>query len=582
MWATPPRTARQSGADSGAMATTHDFVIIGGGSAGSALANRLSSDPANRVLVLEAGRSDYIFDVFIHMPAALAFPIGSRFYDWKYESEPEPFMNGRRVYHARGKVLGGSSSINGMIFQRGNPLDYERWAADPGMQTWDYAHCLPYFKRMETCLAAPAGDGFRGHSGPLVLERGPATSPLFGAFFEAVQQAGYPLTDDVNGFRQEGFAPFDRNVHRGRRLSAARAYLHPVMSRPNLEVRTRTMVTKILFEGNRAVGVEFTQGGGAPRRIRAGEVVLCGGAFNSPQLLQLSGVGNPEELRALGIDVVAEVPGVGEHLQDHLETYVQFACTQPVSIAPGMKMWRRPLIGAQWLFLRSGLGATNHFEAGGFVRSNEDVDYPNLMFHFLPIAIRYDGSAPEGDHGYQVHIGPMYSDSRGSVKIRSTDPRQHPALLFNYLSTDTDRREWTEAIRIARDILDQPAFAPFNGGELSPGPAVESDEEILEWVARDGETALHPSCTARMGVDDMSVVDPLTMKVHGTEGLRVVDASVFPYVTNGNIYAPVMMTAEKSADLILQNTPLPPEEVEFYRHRAPAKRRSRTKASESD
>jgi choline dehydrogenase len=564
------------------MATTHDFVIIGGGSAGSALANRLSSDPANRVLVLEAGRSDYIFDVFIHMPAALAFPIGSRFYDWKYESEPEPFMNGRRVYHARGKVLGGSSSINGMIFQRGNPLDYERWAADPGMQTWDYAHCLPYFKRMETCLAAPAGDGFRGHSGPLVLERGPATSPLFGAFFEAVQQAGYPLTDDVNGFRQEGFAPFDRNVHRGRRLSAARAYLHPVMSRPNLEVRTRTMVTKILFEGNRAVGVEFTQGGGAPRRIRAGEVVLCGGAFNSPQLLQLSGVGNPEELRALGIDVVAEVPGVGEHLQDHLETYVQFACTQPVSIAPGMKMWRRPLIGAQWLFLRSGLGATNHFEAGGFVRSNEDVDYPNLMFHFLPIAIRYDGSAPEGDHGYQVHIGPMYSDSRGSVKIRSTDPRQHPALLFNYLSTDTDRREWTEAIRIARDILDQPAFAPFNGGELSPGPAVESDEEILEWVARDGETALHPSCTARMGVDDMSVVDPLTMKVHGTEGLRVVDASVFPYVTNGNIYAPVMMTAEKSADLILQNTPLPPEEVEFYRHRAPAKRRSRTKASESD
>jgi choline dehydrogenase len=564
------------------MATTHDFVIIGGGSAGSALANRLSSDPANRVLVLEAGRSDYIFDVFIHMPAALAFPIGSRFYDWKYESEPEPFMNGRRVYHARGKVLGGSSSINGMIFQRGNPLDYERWAADPGMQTWDYAHCLPYFKRMETCLAAPATDGLRGHSGPLVLERGPATSPLFGAFFDAVQQAGYPLTDDVNGFRQEGFAPFDRNVHRGRRLSAARAYLHPVMSRPNLEVRTRTMVTKILFEGDRAVGVEFTQGGGAPRRIRAGEVVLCGGAFNSPQLLQLSGVGNPEELRALGIDVVAEVPGVGEHLQDHLETYVQFACTQPVSIAPGMKMWRRPLIGAQWLFLRSGLGATNHFEAGGFVRSNEDVDYPNLMFHFLPIAIRYDGSAPAGDHGYQVHIGPMYSDSRGSVKIRSTDPRQHPALLFNYLSTDTDRREWTEAIRIARDILNQPAFAPFNGGELSPGPGVESDEEILEWVARDGETALHPSCTARMGVDDMSVVDPLTMKVHGTQGLRVVDASVFPYVTNGNIYAPVMMTAEKSADLILGNTPLPPEEVEFYRHRAPAKRRARAKASRTD
>jgi len=551
------------------MAEQYDFLIVGGGSAGSALANRLSSDPSNRVLVLEAGRPDYIWDVFIHMPAALAFPIGSRFYDWKYESEPEPHMNGRRIYHARGKVLGGSSSINGMIFQRGNPLDYERWASDPGMETWDYAHCLPYFKRMERCLAADRTDDLRGHAGPLVLERGPATSPLFGAFFEAVQQAGYALTDDVNGFRQEGFAPFDRNIHNGRRLSAARAYLHPVTSRPNLKLETRAFVTKVLFEGTRAVGVEYVQGrDSTPKRAMAGDVVLCGGAINTPQLLQLSGVGNAADLEPLGVRMVHDLRGVGEHLQDHLEVYVQHACTQPVSIAPGMKMWRRPFIGAQWLFLRSGLGATNHFEAGGFARSNDDVDYPNLMFHFLPIAIRYDGSSPAGDHGYQVHIGPMYSDARGSIRLKSSDPREHPALRFNYLSTDQDRREWVEAIRVARSILTQPAFDPFNGGETSPGPSVETDEDILAWVANDAETALHPSCTARMGVDEMSVTDPLTMKVHGLEGLRVVDASVMPYVTNGNIYAPVMMTAEKAADLILGNTPLEPEKVEYYRHRS--------------
>ncbi|MDX2643538.1 choline dehydrogenase [Streptomyces sp. PA03-1a] len=544
----------------------YDFVIVGGGSAGCALANRLSADPANRVLVLEAGRPDYPWDVFIHMPAALTFPIGSRFYDWGYESEPEPHMGGRRIYHARGKVLGGSSSINGMIFQRGNPMDYERWAEGPGMEHWDYAHCLPYFQRMENCLAAGPDDEFRGHDGPLVLERGPASSPLFPAFLEAVQEAGHPLTDDVNGYRQEGFAPFDRNVHRGRRLSAARAYLDPVRRRPNLTVRTRTLVTRVLFEGKRAVGVEYERRRGSREQVRAREVVLCGGAVNSPQLLQLSGVGNAGELAALGIDVVHDLPGVGENLQDHLEVYVQYACTQPVSMQPYLAKWRYPFIGLQWLF-RKGPAATNHFEAGGFARSNEDVDYPNLMFHFLPIAVRYDGSAPAGGHGYQVHVGPMYSDARGSVKIRSRDPREKPALRFNYLSTEQDRREWVEAVRVARDILGRPALAPFNGGEVSPGPGVETDEEILAWVAKEGETALHPSCTCRLGTDAMAVVDPASMRVHGVEGLRVVDASVMPYVTNGNIYAPVMMIAEKAADLILGREPLPPSKAQFYRHR---------------
>ncbi|AQZ70912.1 choline dehydrogenase [[Actinomadura] parvosata subsp. kistnae] len=537
-----------------------DYVIVGGGSAGCALANRLSADPSTSVLVLEAGRPDYLWDVFIHMPAALMFPIGSRFYDWKYESEPEPYMDGRRIYHARGKVLGGSSSINGMIFQRGNPLDYERWAADPGMKHWDYAHCLPYFKRMENCLADPGTD-FRGGAGPLKLERGPARGPLFEAFFEAVQQAGHPLTDDVNGYRQEGFAAFDRTIHRGRRLSAARAYLHPVRRRPNLTVRTRAFVEKVLFEGTRAVGVQCDG-----KRVDAKEVILCGGAINTPQLLQLSGVGPRALLEPLGIKVVHDLPGVGENLQDHLEVYVQHACKQPVSQQPSLALWRRPFIGAGWLFLRRGPGATNHFEAGGFIRSNDDVAYPNLMFHFLPIAVRYDGSAPAGGHGYQVHIGPMYSDARGSVRITSADPRRKPALRFNYLSTEQDRREWVEAIRHARRILSQPAWADLDGGELSPGPSVQTDEEILAWVAKDGETALHPSCTCRMGTDEQSVLDPETMRVHGVDGLRVVDASAMPYVTNGNIYAPVMMLAEKAADLILGNTPLPPEPVEFYRH----------------
>ncbi len=542
----------------------YDVVIVGGGSAGSVLANRLSADPNTSVLVLEAGRSDLKIDPFINMPAALPFPIGNKLYDWKYESEPEPYMNGRRVYHARGKVLGGSSSINGMIFQRGNPMDYQRWAADAGMDAWNYAHCLPYFKRMETCLAG--ADLWRGGSGPLVLERGPAKSALFGAFFEAVQQAGHPLTDDVNGYRQEGFAAFDRNVHRGRRLSASRAYLHPVKGRKNLTVHTLSHVTGLRMQGNRVTGVNYLRAGRLKRSVQAGEVILCGGAINTPQILQLSGIGNAAELEALGIRSVVDLPGVGENLQDHLEVYIQHASKQPVSIAPWLKHRHKPRIGAEWMFLRRGVGASNHFEAGGFVRSNDEVDYPNQMFHFLPIAIRYDGSQPAAEHGYQVHIGPMYSDVRGSLKIRSKDPFEHPAMQFNYLSTENDRREWVEMVRAARNILEQEAFAAFSEGEISPGPSVRTDEEILEWVAQEGETALHPSCTAKMGTDEMSVVDPETMKVHGTEGLRVVDASVMPYVTNGNIYAPVMMLAEKAADIIAGHEPLGPLDAPYYRH----------------
>jgi choline dehydrogenase len=381
-----------------------------------------------------------------------------------------------------------------------------------------------------------------------------------------VVQAGYPLTDDVNGYRQEGFAPFDRNIHRGRRLSAARAYLHPVMKRPNLDVETRAFVTRILFDGTKAIGVEYRDWRGRIHRVLSGEVVLCGGAINSPQTLQVSGIGDAAHLETVGVKPLHDLPGVGENLQDHLEVYIQYGSKKPVSVAPALKYRNRPLVGAKWLFGRTGPGATNHFEGGGFVRGNDEVAYPNLMFHFLPLAIRYDGTEPAGGHGYQVHIGPMYADTRGTVRITSADPAVKPAIQFNYLSTTNDRKEWVEAVRVARSILNQPAFDEYNGGELSPGPEVETDDQILEWVRKDAETALHPSCTCKMGVGDMAVVDPTTMRVHGVDGLRVVDASVFPFVTNANIYAPVVMTSEKAADLILGNTPLDPLDVEYYKH----------------
>jgi len=534
-----------------------EFLIVGGGSAGCALAHRLSEDPTHRVVVLEAGRPDSWWDILIHMPAAFAFPLGNRFYDWGYQSEPEPHMAGRRIYHARGKLLGGSSSINGMIFQRGNPLDYDAWAQRPGLERWSYAHCLPSFKRMESCETGE--DAYRGRDGPLVRERGQAQGPLFDAFFEAVGQAGYPLTDDVNGRCQEGFGRFDRNISGGLRWSAARAYLHPVKQRANLEIQTRALARRILFDGQRAVGVEYTRRGRL-ERVWADEVICCGGAIGSPQLLQVSGVGPQTLLTQLGIDLVQDLPGVGENLQDHLEVYVQHACTKPVSMSPHVAWRRRPWVGLQWL-AGTGPGMTNHFEAGGFVRSNPAAEYPNLMIHFLPLAIRYDGTTAGSDHGFQLHIGPMLSDARGSLRIRSADPKIPPRMQFNYLSTEQDRREWVEAVECARSILGQPAFEALSGGELSPGSAVVSRDAILDWVARDAETALHPSCTCRMGTDELAVVDPDSLRVHGLEGLRIVDASVMPTITNGNIYAPVMMIAEKAADSILGRSPLAPCQI---------------------
>jgi choline dehydrogenase len=545
------------------MAVKHfDYVIVGGGSAGSVLANRLSANPDTSVLVIEAGRPDYKLDFRIHMPAALTYPLAGRFYNWWYESEPEPHMHNRRIYQPRGKVLGGSSCINGMIHIRGNPMDFEKWAREKGLEHWDYAHCLPYFKRFEYRLKG--ADGYQGTGGPLYLTTPECDNPLFEAFFKAVRQAGYPVTTDVNGYQQEGFARFDRTTYRGRRWNAARAYVHPVKNRRNLKIVLGALGRKILFSGKRAVGVEYSKGR-KTHTAYAGEVILCGGAINSPQLLQLSGVGNADELGKLGIDVVHGLPGVGENLQDHLELYVQYACKKPVSLFPSLQWWNQPFIGLQWLFGHTGVGASNHFEAGGFIRGNDRVEYPNLQYHFLPIAIRYDGSVAEQGHGYQVHVGPMNTDVRGHVKITSADPTVYPSILFNYLSTEQERREWVEAIHKTREIMTQPAFDEFRGPELAPGERVQSDEEILDFVAREGESAYHPSCTCKMGYDDMAVVDA-ELKVHGIQSLRVVDASVMPAITNGNIYAPVMMVAEKAADCILGNTPPEPSRLEFYRH----------------
>jgi choline dehydrogenase len=545
---------------------TYDYIIVGGGSAGSALGNRLSADPANRVLVLEAGHKDGWWDFPVRIPSALIFVMGHPFYDWGFHSEPEPGLDNRRIALYRGKILGGSSNVNGMFYQRANAMSYEKWARETGDQSWDYAHCLPYFKRMETARDTDILDPYRGHSGPLIVERAKVENPLFGAFFEAARQAGYGLTEDVNGYRQEGFGRFESNIHHGERLPASKAYLHPVLDRPNLEVRTSTTVSRVIFKGKRAVGVEIVGRGGRRTVERAGEVILCGGAYNSPQLLQLSGVGNAAELRSLGIDVVHDLPGVGEHLSDHLEAFVMYECRQPVSVARYLRPVNWPRIGAEWFLRRSGPAATNHFEAGGFVRTREDLEMPNQMLTLLPMGVRNDGTRPDVPHSYQINLSPQLPTSEGTVKLRSADPRQAPVVTCNYLSTEHDRQDWIDAVRLTRELMTQPAFAPFNGGELSPGPSAETDEEILKWVARDAETMYHPCCTCRMGNGEDDVVDPASMRVRGVEGVRVVDASVFPSITNANTYAPVMMVAEKAADLILGSTPLAPEHVDIYRH----------------
>ena len=540
---------------------THDYIIIGGGSAGSVLTNRLSEDSSNNVLVLEAGRPDYTWDFRIHMPAALTYLLTGTNYNWGYTSDPEPYMHNRQIAQPRGKVLGGSSSINGMIWIRGNAMDFEKWAKDDGLEKWDYAHCLPYFKKVESRLVGE--DEYRGGKGHLKLTTPDCENPLFNAFFDSVQEAGYPLTDDVNGYQQEGFGKFDQTIYKSRRLNAARAYVHPVKHRKNLHIVTQAMVMRVLFEGVKAVGVEYKKGGKI-HKVYAKEIICCGGAINTPQLLQVSGVGNASHLADLGIPLVKDLPGVGENLQDHLEVYIQWACKKPVSLYPSLSPWRAPKIGFDWLFRKKGVGASNHFEAGGFIRSNETVDYPNLQFHFLPLAIRYDGTAPSEGHGFQLHVGPMGTDVRGHVKIKSSNPLEYPSILFNYLSTPQERKEWCEAVRLSRKIIETNAMSELMGKELSPGSEVQSDEEILDFIAKEGESAYHPCSTCKMGVDRMAVTDA-NLRVHGVENLRVVDASVFPYVTNGNIYAPVMMVAEKAADLILGNAPLKPEYVSYHK-----------------
>ena len=541
--------------------TEFDYVIVGAGSAGCVLADRLSADGQHKVLLLEFGGSDR--SIFIQMPAALAYPMNSKRWNWGYESEPEPRLNNRRLNCPRGKGLGGSSSINGLVYVRGNPHDFERWQEEEGAKGWGYANVLPYFKRAET--RGEGGDAYRGSDGPLSTAYGTLGNPLHHAWLQAAQEAGYALTEDYNGFRQEGFGRMDMTVRDGTRCSAAKAYLYPARKRPNLEVVQNALATRIVFEGKRAVGVEYERGGQRHIVRARREVVLSGGPINSVQLLKLSGIGPAAELAEHGIAVVADRAGVGANLQDHLEFYFQMACTQPVTLYRHANLLGKALTGAEWLFLRKGIGATSHFESCGFIRSRAGIKYPDIQYHFFPMAINYDGSSLASEHGFQAHVGPMRSKSRGSVTLRSADPRDKPKIVFNYMSHPDDWAEMRACVRLTREIFQQPAFARWRGREIQPGADCVDDAAIDGFIAEHVESALHPSCTCKMGRPDdpMAVVDP-ELRVIGVEGLRVVDSSVMPSITTGNLNAPTIMIGEKGADHILGKPLLAPSNAPYF------------------